>query len=135
MLLLELVGISLIFIIINSIIDINFSDSVDGVRDLVAQVSQLALNPTSNNDLCTLNSDPTTSLVGGGGASATPMATTTTTTMTMTTTKQKTGGGFLPQIPSGHKPISLTARAPAHGGRGKVESIIRTSVCTRSNSP
>ena len=75
------------------------------MRDLVAQVSQLALNPTSNNDLCTLNS-ATSSLVGGAN---TPVA---------TMTKQRTGGGFLPHIPSGHKPISLTTRAPSQNGRG-----------------
>ena len=86
------------------------------MRDLVAQVSQLALNPTSNDDnLCTLIS----SLVGGA-SSAASMATTTTTTTTITTKQQRTGGGFLPHIPSGHKPISLTARAPSQNGRGIV---------------
>ena len=77
---------------------------MDGVRDLVAQVSKLALDPTSNDDSCTLNS-ATSSLVGGANVST-------------STRRQRTGGGFLPHIPSGHKPISLTARVPSRNGRG-----------------
>ena len=78
--------------------------SVDGMTELVAQVSQLALDPDSSN-LCSLGSQ--TSLGAGGGVHLPPIR------------KQKSsGGGFLPHIPSGHKPISLTARGFSQTDRG-----------------